>query len=895
LGCIQVNVSIYCLHKNDSNKSYQSLERKRKNLEKEIMNPRKKKIPPFRKTIPEKSWIKLSALLLCSFLILLSVNAIQNGHKARLGERVDADLGSHDPNNLEGSEIQDEPTIRYSQSYTYANGDTVELQSGKVGFGPKNVRGDSEEHPLSNDTTVLFELDEVAIGTLLLTETGELSIFDDIYHNIKKFHTGEFTAEIEGGADMVAGNFDDDDHHELVISYEVGIPENNETVTKTLVIFFDDASSDFKILNTSVFWMTYASLCVGDFDGDGLDEVAMVGNHEGVGFMAGVVFDDYLAEETIIHIWDHIEGAWEDAPNATREHDIASGDFDGDGRDELATVGRINDTLISGVWEFNYNPGDTYSIYHGMDLIHTLPEINFSKDELIVTTHDENFKLYFRIHDDLLSDFNILKIEKDNITIRTTDSALGDIDGDGLDEIFVVGHHVANPIGRILDDAEHNFTVLKVLDIYFEDRWYYWYNLQVDCGDIDGDGIEEYVMLGQSWWQLHGELYDDLSRGPNNTMIKRWQMGYKLPSLALGNFDGDGFILEYTGEQEIKKTPEIPIVAMAAPPVIEGSKQDSEGSLSRFGIARPQGTNETYQMEITAELAISFEGEPIALSSATRGALIKEFKATETPVMVNVNNISFEGHFPDDYIIYQNTTFEIYTYKILSWPGHDDRVGENISINVPVAISIGYKTLLEFNPENSNGPYVVNKTFSHTAGNVESYSSLEELNNTLNQYHGWSSDALAVGEGTGYTNVSIDLGQEIADENNLSFRTLWDHLEWRKDEGFESISGLNSDSMFEVAIGENILFEGIVGNLQDAKKYSYSFGMFVYQKKEGMEDGHTYLVIDYWVEGYEKAESVDGSEDSWDISGPILLIVIMALVAVVVIVALISIRWNRAK
>jgi hypothetical protein len=750
------------------------------------------------------------------------------------------------------------PLLTYEQSYSYIDN--------------KKVRGDTYSRPLTNDTTTLFELDEIAVGTLELEEYGTLRVFDDTYNQLHEIHEDNFTAQNEKGADMVKGNFDLDPSDEIVLSYELDVMENESLVSKTQITFFDDANSGFEMLNTSVFRMTYASLCVGDFDSDGLDEVAMVGNFQGEGFLAGVVFDDLLAEEPILHKWDHENGPWEESPNATREHDIAAGDFDGDGKDEVVTVGRVNDTLITWIWKLNYDPGGSNPIYERMNLIFTLPKINFSKglasissgnidydsqDELIVTTHDENFKLYFRIHDDLLSDFEILKTEKENITIRTTNSAMGDVDGDGLDEIFVVGHHVANPVGRIYDDFEHDFSVIKVLDIVFEDRWYYWYNLQVDCGDVDGDGIDEYFMFGQSWWQLHGELYDDLSRGANNAMLKRWITGYKLPSSAIGNFDGDGFILEYTGDHESVTTDDNPVVVMAAPPIVEGQGQKEDGSKTRFGMSQ-SGKN---QLSITSELSLSFEGKAIGLSSGVRSALLSEFAKTETQSSLNVQNISFEGNYPHDYVIYQNTKYEIYKYRIISWPGYDDRVGENITINVPLNINLGYKTLDEFDSDDEN---LKNGTFSHVAGNVLTYPNLPVRNSTLDNYLGWSSEEIPVGQEEGYTNVKITLENENVSEDDLKFGKLIGDFVFMKNDKFTSSTGLSSDMLYEVNADNAPQFEGNVGNFSNArqfKKHGYSYGIYVYVRKN-LDMGYDYLVINYWVEGYEGhlESEADGSE-----------------------------------
>jgi hypothetical protein len=860
------------------------------------------------KTVKAVRSSKHIAILICLTLIVLGFTAFQGDQKEGQNEGIESGLDT---------QVSDEMTytskLSYELSYTYADGQTKKILPEATRLGPYNARGDLAEHPLSSNITTLLKLDEIAIGNLKLPGTGKLRVYDDMFNNIEKFHTQEFPAENEGGADMVKGNFDEDHRDELVVAYESDFLEGEDIVTMTQVTFFDDATTDFEILNTSIFWITDCSLAAGDFDGDGLDEVAMVGNREGDSYMAGAVFDDLLTTQRIHHLWDHIEGAWEESPKATKEHDIVTGDFNNDGRDELAIVGYYDHSLISWIWSWKDEPEEVPLIYHGMELIYTLPKMEFTRglpsissgnidgdrpDELIVTTHDDDFKIHYRIYDDLQTNFEIIKIGRDNITIRTTDSATGDIDGDGIDEILLVGHHVANPVGRILDDANHDFAVLKVLDFIFDDRWYYWYNLQVKCGDVDADGIDEYVMLGQSWNQLHGELYDDLSLGSNNSMIKRWQIGEKIPTMALGDFDGDGLILEYTGEHEAITTPSIPIVVMAAPPVIEGSWQDSEESRTRFGITTPDASDDGHELSMFSELSISFEGEPIELPDGALSALLQEFVATETPIMANSQNISFEGEFPQDYVVYQNTTYDLYKYRILSWPANDERVGEYISINVPSSINIELITLTEFSVENWDGLDIGNNTFSHQVGNISSYKNTSERNTTFNLYQGWSSNITSVGQGVENTIVTIDLSKKQINEEKLRYGIAWDDSELMKDEGCESTIGLTSDMMFEVTIGKNTIFEGIVGDDQDSEdigKQVYSYGMLVYFTDES-EDGLVYLVVDYWVEGIKDHQPV---EEQVTKSGgdevPVELIIVWILVIFILLIGIIKARGNKPK
>jgi len=704
---------------------------------------------------------------------------------------------------------------------------------------------------------------------------------------------------------------DGDDKSELVWSSEVESLKDGVSVRMTRVSFFDDATTDFELLNTSYFWATLCSLSAGDLDGDGRDEVAMVGNHQGNLSMAGVVFDDLLASEPVYHIWDPLEG--DAGLEATTQHDIVTGDFDGDGRDEVATIGFHNGTLHSRVWEWNDSPGGTLPAYDGMTLVQVLPEMVNSAghpslssgdldgdglDELIATTHDVEFMLHYRIYDHFDTDLKIIRDVSGEVTMQDTNSATGDVDGDGVDELFLVGDDNFYMVGRLLDDANHDYALLKVLDCPRDDVWFYWFTVRVETGDIDGDGYDEYTILGKTFLEMYGEVYDDIRWGNDSQPLRYWLIGDQNgPTLTMDNFDGDGLILEYSGEHDRVETPSIPVVAIAASPIVEGSSQDPDVSFTCFGSRDAKGGEANHQLSISAELSFTFEGEPIEITDNERSALMSQFISTGTPIAIKGENISFEGPHSDDHIIYQRTIYDTYSYTILSWPDNDERIGESMTINVPVSIEIGYEPREDYNSGNGDRWFVGEETFKHQVGKVSTYPGTAERNATLERYPGWSSKDKMVEKGEGATDVSIDLSEWPIDEGQLRFGTPWDQSGWSTDETLHGTIGLTSENMYEVTIGESTIFEGGIGNFKDVKKaesHGYTFGLYVYQL-EVSENGPVYLVIDYWVEGYEGNDiedqvKDDGEED--DASTP--LYNLIAVVSVLLLVAIMVVRKRVA-
>ena len=125
-----------------------------------------------------------------------------------------------------------------------------------------------------------------------------------------------------------------------------------------------------------------------------------------------------------------------------------------------------------------------------------------------------------------------------------THVAVGDIDGDGLDE-FVVGlGYGGGGRLRIYDDADHGCAPLGWIVIPW--GWYNNYNGKTwpGVGDVDGDGKAEVVVGlgygGSGYVAIFDDLTDD---GVVNFTLRRWlRVGgyYGDNRPALGDVDGDG-------------------------------------------------------------------------------------------------------------------------------------------------------------------------------------------------------------------------------------------------------------------------------------------------------------------------------------------------------------------
>ncbi|HUU76698.1 MAG TPA: VCBS repeat-containing protein, partial [candidate division Zixibacteria bacterium] len=317
----------------------------------------------------------------------------------------------------------------------YANGKAVNRGSST---NPLPSEISTNSHPLTKDESLLIKLEEIAA---LPNEPDQGWIYDDIGENFSAVN------------DLFS-------EHQL----------------------YDNLFGHrFSILDLGCGGFT-SDIATGDVDGDGLDEVIVATD------------DDYL------EIYDDANNSYskrsiqiENLPELVNYYGydpstwkidflktIAVGDVDGDGIDEIA----IARSFLSGIRLVGFPP-----IYYDFD--------------------DAWITIYFWVFDVVEWDFIGSGIEV--ITARYCISsalsmepevALGDVDGDGLDEIIIgycFGRTLATKVSdiHIFDDFNHSFA--RIWDDILEFDCQYPKNefsgilqeIDIVCGDFDGDKKDE--------------------------------------------------------------------------------------------------------------------------------------------------------------------------------------------------------------------------------------------------------------------------------------------------------------------------------------------------------------------------------------------------------------------
>jgi len=227
---------------------------------------------------------------------------------------------------------------------------------------------------------------------------------------------------------------------------------------------------------------------------------------------------------------------------------IAFGNFDNDRAMEIV-IGRnapenhrffiLDDKLNN--FETLYRGGESWGKDNYTTEVATGDIDGDGRDEIIIGRKATKNHRYF-VLDDKLNKFKTLYTGgeswgKDNYT---TAVAAGDIDGDGKDEIIIGRKATKNYMRyQVLDDKQHGFTKLyEGGESWGSDN----YPTSIAAGDIDNDGRDEITIGRKAPEDLRYFILDDRSNGFKRLYEggNSWGEGNYVTFVAMGDIDGDG-------------------------------------------------------------------------------------------------------------------------------------------------------------------------------------------------------------------------------------------------------------------------------------------------------------------------------------------------------------------
>lgn len=324
--------------------------------------------------------------------------------------------------------------------------------------------------------------------------------------------------------------------------------------------------------------------------------------------------------------------------------------------------------------------------------------------------------------------------------------------------------------------------------------------------------------------------------------------------VAGGDWDADSLRIRYTGSKWLELSRPQPIAILAAPPAKEGISQNYAIMGTAYGTAVSNGTSTTQEYGVTNSLTFSFEASvPVLdfISVSAQHEFERQFTNSQTSTEVVTYGTSYASGYPYDVVVFNGALCMRYEYEILSG-GDPAYVGTTMTIDEPVDARI-YKWTVDYYNDSlgAEASPIGKDILTHTVGDPASYPT-RTVRDSLMAGHqsAWKSPkAVSVGQGTGSTDVTIDISKEKTSTAALTLSTEYGggiaaFL------GASYTEGWNSSSAYSVTVGEQTSFRGTVGDIasrDDYKNWFYSYGLFVYPAT--LKGGEKVHVIQYWTEG----------------------------------------------
>lgn len=459
-----------------------------------------------------------------------------------------------------------------------------------------------------------------------------------------------------------------------------------------------------------------------------------------------------------------------------------------------------------------------------------------------------------------------------------------DVDGDGAKE-FLVGQHLfqslaSSPASLAYYDDQNDATDDAAAAKIPAANWFgeatsgmrfnfQWNSYSVAAGDVTLDGRENIVIYAQPKASIIGEEqqlqvwgHDQVSgwrKIADYANVRSVNTPYNpqlhLPDIEL---DDDTAMLSYSsGSHELVFTEPVILAAIAAAPCATNLGQDlSTACRSAYGTAVSDSSTKTDGTTFSGRASVGggVDGGPTPNSIEMSLSLEKRARSWTSASYTLTKTLLYETGANEDSVVFASVPLDLYTYTVLSHPD-PTLVGTEVVVRLPREAITVMVTRDKYNESVlEDWQKIDGRIFQHTEGDPSSYPSPAEKSALLNRYLGVEGTATSVGEGSGRTVSTISSFDETASgkdrswEGSFNFRTTAGLLGGY---GLVELSvGYGKDTSIETAHGSESIFQGAVGNIDEASfdaGLGYNWGIFSYTYN-GNPGQQPFEVINYWVD-----------------------------------------------
>ena len=679
------------------------------------------------------------------------------------------------------------------------------------------------------------------------------------------------------------------------------------------------------------------AMASGDLDGDGIDEifVAYVTTSQQVGYdkelvfrvikreqgAYSIIFEDIVAAYTDSAITEYPDTYW-----WMNNFNVACGDVDGNNQQEtlIAFNGSV---FLMGDSDKDYGLINSIPYSKSGETRYKLLKIsagdlnNDGMDEFVVVENNiENDTRYgtavYHIYtgvllEELDSDtITVLEEGVGTVTLHSSSCAVGDLDGDGLNEILFIGEpeYDATYYMMILepewDDDSGQFEFYFKPDFeYFEGRssyhitpicaiadfdgdgkkefmgYRYMYenfsetggnfsrkaavpdiynpiNISPigsawDCslavGDVDGDMKAEVVFVSDSFYELECLGFDDSNDWVRKGSGNIFDSGAYYPYVTMGDYDGDSIVVEFLEMETLFSDPH-PIAVLAANPFWSGINMDGQ---TLFGTTLGNEVEREKSVGFSVGFSVGYESEgPFNLWSASVKVSFEssfDWTATES---VSIEEAYTYTTANEDKVIFSTIPYDVYYYTVIQAPD-PDMVDTVITVNLPRKPATLPVERAFYNANNGGALDIDSSVLTHSLGDPLTYPTADMADELIAFGGGEgikSTNMLTVGQGSGST--AIDMSVTNANGNGFAFDFSVTIESEVGAGGFTAgtSQGFHYGESYSITTSDGMLYGGKVDNIPaEFWDIDKSFSWGLFSYRETL-GSEKFIIVQYYTE-----------------------------------------------